>query len=40
MLAAEVPTVQNGGVSKDGTSVTWKLKKNVTWHDGKPFHGG
>ena len=18
-------------------SVTWKLKKNVTWHDGKPF---
>jgi peptide/nickel transport system substrate-binding protein len=36
-LAAEVPTVQNGGVAKDGTSVTWKLKKNVQWHDGKPF---
>src|SRR5688572_9199249 len=36
-LAAETPTVQNGGVAKDGKSVTWKLKKGVTWHDGKPF---
>ena len=37
VLAAEVPSPQNGGVSKDGLSVTWRLKKNVTWHDGKPF---
>jgi peptide/nickel transport system substrate-binding protein len=37
ILAAEVPTPQNGGVAKDGLSVTWKLKKNVQWHDGKPF---
>ena len=37
VLAAEVPSLQNGGVSKDGRSVTWKLKKGVTWHDGKPF---
>jgi peptide/nickel transport system substrate-binding protein len=37
ILAAEIPTQQNGGVSKDGRSVTWKLKKGVTWHDGKPF---
>jgi peptide/nickel transport system substrate-binding protein len=36
-LAAEIPTTQNGGVSKDGKSVTWHLKKGVTWHDGKPF---
>jgi peptide/nickel transport system substrate-binding protein len=37
ILAAEVPSLQNGGVAKDGTSVTWKLKRNVQWHDGKPF---
>jgi peptide/nickel transport system substrate-binding protein len=37
ILATEVPTVQNGGVAKDGKSVTWKLKKGVVWHDGKPF---
>jgi peptide/nickel transport system substrate-binding protein len=37
VLAAEVPTVQNGGVSRDGRSVTWKLKRGVAWHDGKPF---
>src|SRR6266567_1820507 len=36
-LAAEIPSVQNGGVAKDGRSVTWKLKKGVQWHDGKPF---
>jgi peptide/nickel transport system substrate-binding protein len=37
LLAAEVPSLQNGGVSKDGMSVTWKLKRGVQWHDGKPF---
>jgi peptide/nickel transport system substrate-binding protein len=37
ILAAEVPTLENGGVAKDGMSVTWKLKRNVQWHDGKPF---
>ena len=37
VLAAEVPSLQNGLVSKDGLSVTWRLKKNVTWHDGRPF---
>src|SRR5512144_2189236 len=37
VLAAELPTPQNGGVAKDGKSVTWHLKKGVTWHDGKPF---
>src|SRR5262247_3548019 len=35
-LAAEVPSLQNGGVSKDGVSVAWRLDKNVVWHDGKP----
>jgi peptide/nickel transport system substrate-binding protein len=37
MLAAEIPSVQNGGVARDGLSVVWKLKRNVTWHDGRPF---
>ncbi|HEV2439947.1 MAG TPA: peptide ABC transporter substrate-binding protein, partial [bacterium] len=37
VLAAEVPTVANGGVAKDGRSVTYKLKRGVKWADGRPF---
>jgi peptide/nickel transport system substrate-binding protein len=37
MLAAEVPTLQNGGLARDGLSVTWKIRRNVQWHDGKPL---
>jgi peptide/nickel transport system substrate-binding protein len=37
VLAAEIPDIENGGVAPDGMSVTWKLKKNVQWHDGNPF---
>jgi peptide/nickel transport system substrate-binding protein len=37
ILAAEIPTRANGGVSADGKTITWKLKPNVQWHDGKPF---
>ncbi len=37
ILAAETPSLQNGLVAKDGLSVTWRLKRNVVWHDGKPF---
>lgn len=36
-LAAEIPTVANGGVSADFTTVTWKLKQGVKWSDGTPF---
>src|SRR2546428_12811105 len=30
-LAAEIPTVANGGVAKDFTSVTWKLRTRAKW---------
>ena len=36
-LAAEIPTVGNGGVAEDLMSVTWTLKSGVTWSDGSPF---
>jgi peptide/nickel transport system substrate-binding protein len=37
VLAAEIPSRDNGGVAADGRSVTWKLKRGVSWHDGHPF---
>ncbi|MEL6684358.1 MAG: peptide ABC transporter substrate-binding protein [Pseudomonadota bacterium] len=36
-LVEEVPTVSNGGVSEDLTSITWKIKDGITWSDGTPF---
>jgi len=37
ILAAEVPSLANGGVSRDGKTIIWKLKRNVQWHDGVAF---
>ena len=37
VLAAEIPDIENGGIAADGMSVTWRLKKEVEWHDGRPF---
>jgi peptide/nickel transport system substrate-binding protein len=37
VLAAQLPTLENGGLAEDGRSVTWTLKQGVTWHDGAPF---
>lgn len=39
VLAAEIPTVANGGVvvrPDGGMDVTWKLRPGVKWHDGQP----
>lgn len=36
-LAAEEPSLENGGVAADGASVTWKLKQGIKWSDGTPF---
>ncbi|ACK66289.1 extracellular solute-binding protein family 5 [Rippkaea orientalis PCC 8801] len=36
-LAAEIPSVENGGIAKDGKSVIWKLKQGIKWSDGTPF---
>ena len=36
-LATEIPTQSNGGISKDGTLFTVKLRKDAKWHDGQPF---
>ncbi|MEL6913297.1 MAG: peptide ABC transporter substrate-binding protein [Pseudomonadota bacterium] len=36
-LVTEVPTVDNGGVSEDLTSITWNITPGLTWSDGTPF---
>ena len=36
-LAAEYPSVENGGISADGLTVTYKLKPDLKWSDGEPF---
>jgi peptide/nickel transport system substrate-binding protein len=36
MLAKEIPTVENGGISKDGVIITYHLRPNMKWSDGVP----
>ncbi|MBX3142365.1 MAG: peptide ABC transporter substrate-binding protein [Trueperaceae bacterium] len=36
-LAAEVPTIANGGLSEDGTTYTIRLREGLTWQDGAPL---
>jgi peptide/nickel transport system substrate-binding protein len=36
-LATVVPSASNGGISRDGRTVTYHLRRGVRWHDGAPF---
>ena len=36
-LITVVPTQANGGISKDGKTITWHLRHGVRWSDGAPF---
>jgi peptide/nickel transport system substrate-binding protein len=36
-LAREVPSLANGGISKDGKTLTYHLMPNARWHDGVPL---
>ncbi len=36
-LVDEIPTLENGGVAEDLTSITWTLKDGVVWSDGTPL---
>lgn len=40
ILATNVPTPENGGVSRDGLTITYHLRKNVKWSDGVPVTAG
>jgi len=37
LLAAEIPSLVNGELAADGTSVKWKLRQGIKWADGEPF---
>ncbi len=36
-LAIATPTLQNGGISRDGRTYIYHLHRGVVWHDGEPF---
>ncbi|HEY9084602.1 MAG TPA: peptide ABC transporter substrate-binding protein, partial [Candidatus Tyrphobacter sp.] len=36
-VATEVPTYANGGISKDGRAITYRLRRGVRFSDGKPL---
>ena len=37
VLCERVPSLANGGISADGLTVTYRLRRGVTWSDGAPF---
>ena len=36
VLLDRVPTVENGGLSRDGRTIVYHLRRGVRWHDGVP----
>lgn len=36
-IAKELPTIENGGISADGKTITYKLRDDVKWSDGEPL---
>ena len=36
-LAAALPTRENGGISRDGLTITYRLVRNAVWSDGVPL---
>lgn len=36
-LAEEIPTIENGGISEDGLTYTFKLRDDLVWDDGEPL---
>lgn len=37
VLAEAIPTLENGGVSEDLKTITWKLRPGLLWSDGEPL---
>jgi peptide/nickel transport system substrate-binding protein len=40
MLATTVPSIENGGISRDGLTITYHLRKDAKWTDGVPVDSG
>jgi peptide/nickel transport system substrate-binding protein len=37
LLVEEIPTIENGGVAEDGSTITWTLRQDIKWSDGTDF---